>query len=391
MRIFVGIPPILMVGAGRLVIELERRIRAARGANPRLVIAGNKSAAAHEYRSRRWLGFAKAAIVHYWRRLRRDVYLWTEVSKTEPLVLLHIQELGHRWCRKLIDRRKAPLWIYLLDSSFFCIASYNHVRGESTPCTRCSGGNFSEAKKFGCRPFPIEDERYVEFLSRLMKDVRETKVRFLAQNENQANLARSHFGGNAVVETVGLWTSDMSEEMNSPETGTPQGEYDVVFHGTSHPAKGATWLIEVARHCPDHRFLFPFSAREVDAGSPENCVFIPMSWETGLRRQVAISKLTVAGSLWSAPIESALVKSICLARAVAVPENYSAFSNELPTGVALRLPLDPVPAAEKLRSALTGGWAPARGALENWKVDFQRNCDFLDKIVSIISSGRPLA
>ena len=54
--------------------------------------------------------------------------------------------------------------MYLLDSSFFCIRSYNFVDGERKPCTRCVGGGFEAAEANNCNPFPTGEVYAGEFV-----------------------------------------------------------------------------------------------------------------------------------------------------------------------------------------------------------------------------------
>lgn len=59
-----------------------------------------------------------------------------------------------------------------------------------------------------------------------------------------------------------------------------------------------------------------------------------------IRRSSSLGRVLVP-SLWSAPVEGALIKSIAAGRAVAVADNHSAFSHELPMWAVSRLPSDP--------------------------------------------------
>src|SRR5687767_109563 len=48
--------------------------------------------------------------------------------------------------------------LYLLDSFFFCLRSYNHLDHETAPCLRCIGpGQVAQAAVTGCRPWPAQD------------------------------------------------------------------------------------------------------------------------------------------------------------------------------------------------------------------------------------------
>jgi hypothetical protein len=62
-----------------------------------------------------------------------------------------------------------------------------------------------------------------------------------------------------------------------------------------------------------------------------------MTWETGLREAISACKIVVNPSLWSSPVEGALLKSIKSNGCVAVvPVDYS-FQKEIPFDVVIHL------------------------------------------------------
>ena len=95
--------------------------------------------------------------------------------------------------------------------------------------------------------------------------------------------------------------------------------------------------------------------------------------------------MTVVPSLWSAPIEGALVKSIAISRATAVVDNPSAFAAELPDNLILKLPNAPVRAAAALEKALASDWRPAPEARADWFNFLERQrTDFLANLVDAV-------
>lgn len=63
--------------------------------------------------------------------------------------------------------------------------------------------------------------------------------------------------------------------------------------------------------------------------------------------------LVCVPSLWSAPAEGALIKSLVVGRAVAVVQNDTALASELPDGLVLKLSPDPAAAARQLADAVS--------------------------------------
>jgi hypothetical protein len=327
-----------------------------------------------------------------WRGEREWQQLLSEpdVRNAEPLVLIQPQTLGVSWCEKLIASRRLPVWLYLMDSSFFCLKSYNHIEGEHSACTRCLGGRWQWAASLGCRPWPIADAATGRFVERLREWMIAGHVRCLVQNERQAELIQSHCGGRAVTRIVGLWTSDLDTNPSRPSVVSQNERPMVVFHGTSVAAKGATWAVEVARHSPQLTFLFPFKSRQLKLASgelPPNLRFEPMTWETGLANEVAAAAIVLVPSLWSATMEGALLKSIVAARAVAVVDEPTAYSSELPVGLVLRLAGDPCQAAQQLTAAAASRWTPDVRLRADWISQLERaNRNLLKRIITVCNS-----
>ena len=325
-----------------------------------------------------------------WRAEREWQKLLTEpdVRNADPLVLIQPQTLGVGWVEKLLASRRLPTWLYLMDSSFFCLKSYNHIAGEHSACTRCLGGRWQWAASLGCLPWPISDAATGPFVERLREWLIAGHVRCLVQNERQAELIQAHCSGQATTRVVGLWTSDLDPSAQGPAKQTNESARPtIVFHGVSIAAKGALWALEVARHCPQLTFLFPFKSRQLKvAGSelPPNTRFEAMTWETGLANEVASAAVVLVPSLWSATMEGALLKSIIAARAVAVVDELTAFSSELPAGLVLRLAGDPCQAAQQLAAAVMNRWMPDASLRNLWIRQLVRaNQHLLDRLMGV--------
>jgi len=81
----------------------------------------------------------------------------TIASATEtpdPLVLIHPQTSDSKELSRSSKKGKKPTWLYLMDSSFFCVRSYNHVPGERKACLRCLTGRWDNLIAHRCKPFP---------------------------------------------------------------------------------------------------------------------------------------------------------------------------------------------------------------------------------------------
>lgn len=301
------------------------------------------------------------------------------IIDTPRVVVFHPQMLGLSETVNLISERRTRglvTHIYLLDSFFFCRRSYNHLDSEVVPCLRCVGAdNVSAGDRMGCMPWPKTDSMAMTLIEALQSEVSAGHVHLYAQTPTQATLARQHFGDNAVIDVVGLWCDDWAEHFERFfESGTPDttaGEFDVVYHGSRDMAKGLGWTLTVASQTPHLTYLIPLDRGPANFAGPPNVRIQPMRWDEGLFDAIKGAAMTVAPSLWSAPCEGALVKSIVTARATAVVENTSAFANEIPERVCLRLPADPTQAATHLSKSIQERWRPSEQAREAWASNFQ--------------------
>ena len=90
-------------------------------------------------------------------------------------------------------------------------------------------------------------------------------------------------------------------------------QYDIVFHGKSIIPKGIIYVLDLAHELSQFTFLIPDSFANVQKiyskKLPCNVTCHEISWETGLKDLVINARLVLNPSLWSAPIEGALLKS----------------------------------------------------------------------------------
>ena len=320
--------------------------------------------------------------------LVRGLYSRSLNDTDEPLVIVHPQSLTRAWLAALMRRRTGSIFIYLMDNSFFCLRSYNYIPGEDGPCTRCLGGELSAAREMGCRPFPP-----LSFgLRTMLRDFREWestgRLVFLVQCETQAGLVRSHFGDAANSTTVGIFASDFPrpDAIPDPVNGRSE-EFDVVFHGSADAAKGVRWALELARLLPARSFMFPFHVphRGADGPPATNAVFRPMGWESGLADAVRNASLVLNPSLWSAPIEGALVKSIIYARRTAVVEGAASWSSELPSELVLRLSSSLPRAAEQVEAYLSDPVPIEYEVMRSWyEAFYAENGHLLTRIRDVV-------
>lgn len=349
MIVLSGIAPTTRGGTGRLLLGLIEEQRE-KNLGVQFIFVGNRANVARSLLIRDPIGIGREAITHYWRRASRYWLLrQRDIIESPRLVVLHPQEIGTKWLDELITRRSLVgriTELFVLDTSFFCVRSYNHLPGENTPCMRCLRDGPTEGERRGCNAFPIRDPWATSFVRRIRKHASRGFVSFWTQTEGYRNLIEQFAGSAVKAQVAGLWTDDFGGlECSYPIVPAIA---DIVYHGSWHEAKGALWALSLAVAMPERTFLFP--CRKPDSiESPPNVFFQPLSWDTGLAEQVQASPLCLVPSLWTAPIEGALVKSIAHSPATAVVVDSHGFVGELPRGLVLRLPSEVAGAADRLR------------------------------------------
>ena len=286
------------------------------------------------------------------------------------VVVVHPQSLRWEVFFRLASRNRVTLLV--VDNSFFCIRSYNYRPGRWAECLDCLAGGDCHPS---CTPFPVHYDRgrNLAWLERLR--IVAPGMLFLVQNPQQGLLIRRHFGPGVHIRQVGMVTEEFVEK---PRPGTGKGGFDVVFHGALIEAKGAGYAIALARHLPELSFLFPGKAEETrrlagEEGVPDNVTSRGMTWESGLQEEVEGCKVVLCPSLWSAPVEGALVKSLLHNGRVAVFRTAHGYQADLPHGLVTLLDGDLVRSARSVRDLLAA--QVNRDLIQRWIQDLLAGTD----------------
>ncbi len=322
------------------------------------------------------------------------------INGSGKLLIMHPQTLGFKLTVYFLEHwSPGKLYMYVLDNSYFCVRSYNHIAGENKACRRCLGGDFSPREELGCEPFPIKDAAASLYTKALLQAGRDGNIKFLSQNKLQYEALKSHFGADSRVKVVGLWGEEWGEPFDDFADRGPadicvdteldnQDKKQIILHSFFVPAKGADWFLELASRCPDIEFLCPFPKPVLLKPLPENVKFELMTWETGLRDAMERAYMVMVPSLWSAPIEGAFVKSLVNSRRVGIVENDGAFQSEVPDCIVLRLSQDVDKAEQELRQAVLDGWHADPDRLKNWVHEFRKDNEcFFENLVEAIKNN----
>lgn len=274
--------------------------------------------------------------------------------------IFHPQSIGLEKTKKIIKNNK--VYFYVLDTFFFCKKSYNHLNGNG-PCFKCiSNPNASKENNCSFSIFNNKDENYDNFQNAIYEKL--DTITFLTQNDNQTLLLKEKFGDNIEVKKLGMLI-DLPEDR--VENDVSKLSYDFVFHNTGLKSKGIDYFIELAKNMSNHSFLIPYGRSDLNLSikknhNIDNVDFISMSWETGLKTAVANCKIVINPSLWSAPVEGALLKSIKYNGCVAIVPGDFSFQKEIPLDTVIHLDTDITKSVKILTSILS-----SKISIENYK------------------------
>lgn len=266
--------------------------------------------------------------------------------KSKNIILIHPQTIGIKNVIRLIKNNRC--YIYIMDCSFFCVKSYNHIEGSFNPCLLCIGGNYKFAERHNCKPTPVKYKlnENIKFFKKLM--ALSKNITFIIQTTSHAELVKKHFGNDVKVYKVGIFTDDFIDTINKhrnvKETNS-KFNVDFVYHGAAIEAKGLLYVINIASKLKQYSFLVPapyesckkILGDKIEEKDVKNILFEDIHWESSLKEYVINSKVVLCPSLWSASIEGALIKSFIFNGVVAsVPSKYS-FVSDIPKNIYCEL------------------------------------------------------
>lgn len=326
-----GIAPDMAGGVSRLMQHLET-IGMRQGYIPFFLAPGKSLKLL--LRKRKFLVFLKELLNQFFRRIRFSRKI--KAIKNSEVFIIHHFDVGIKNLLHLYNNN-LKIKLFLTDNSFFCLKSYNHVAGKKHECLRCLGNPDKCLSE--CKPASLRTPRNecIYYLKQLPDFI--DRITFLAQNKNQEELLKLHFGRNINSAVIGMDTGEFEQVDINKKHEKSSGE--LVYHAGLQEAKGVLYVIELAKEMPEYNFLIPASRRDFidqyNVVPPQNVAFSDITWESGLKEKVEKASLVLCPSLWSAPIEGALVKSIMLNGNVAVVKQKYSFSAEAPDGTTLIL------------------------------------------------------
>ena len=368
-----GVPPV-QKGAGLFIQQLEKDAQL--NSEIEILYTNYRMLLGIQLNKKQYLKFIKSFLLHVKSRLNIWWFAYFgKVNNYKKLIVIHHQLIGLKIVEKIVKRKKGITTFFLLDSGFFCIASYNHIEKENSECLECLGGKYSNIAKNNCNPFPVKNNYNVFFLRNLHTYVDQEKIDFITQNKNHEKLVKTHFGQNTKVSTLGIWTSDLPaiNEIHKIRTNRKHSDF-ILFHGAPISAKGMYYSLELARLCPDIEFIFPFNKLNIgNYTESSNCTFKEMNWLSGLEEYAIKARIVLVPSLNSPPVESALIKSLIYCSAVAVVNIDTSFSAELNNQIIIKLDKNPMLASNEIKKYYDSYWVPDEKLMNEWIDDHYKN------------------
>ena len=239
------------------------------------------------------------------------------------VVLYHPQSLGYKTASIVINRAK-EIDYWVVDASFFCKKSYNVLDGKE--CTRCLS-NFNPDPH--CVHFPKRfenDHDYKKFLCSVEKNLQ--NIKFFVQTESYKSLILEKFISPSVwvrkMITPSLYGIERVKE--------DFFDFDFGFHGNLLEAKGYNYVLALAEKLPSRRYFIPGRFLGDPKNKPNNCIFSEVTWNSGLPENLRGSRIILCPSIWSAPVEASVIKSLLIGRPVGLVASQYSFSKHIETG-----------------------------------------------------------
>jgi len=234
------------------------------------------------------------------------------------LIIVHPQSIGYTTLFKISKRNKI-FASYLVDSSWFCIKSYNHIEGELIPCMRCISDVRSSCK-YGCSCMwgnNIQD--HYDYTCSLKAGEygyvvvqSQTQADLFYKSGYRADLIRviPMISESTIIECM-IPSRNNSLEAAEKILNNGAYTYQVIYHANLNSAKGFDYTLAIASLNTNILFVIPTeNTTDISRSIPNNVIFLPCTWSTGLRDFCKVASAILVPSLWSVPVESSLLKSM---------------------------------------------------------------------------------
>ncbi len=249
--------------------------------------------------------------------------------KIENLVIFHQQSIGYDLVSRFIFKSK-NIKLFILDTNFFCKKSYNEYN--NNPCFSC----YSSFNPYNdCYHHPnskATDKDYLKFLKSLSDNIK--NIEFIVQTEGYKKLIKEKFN-NYKIEIKKMYHEKLISENFSYKDEINNFKYDFFYHAHITPPKGINYYYELANQMPEKNFFLPsnFDYKKIS----KNISYKKINWSKEFIDIMKTSKIIICPSVWTYPVESAVIKSLLLKKGVAIISNHHSFSDTIPRNCIIKL------------------------------------------------------
>lgn len=278
------------------------------------------------------------------------LWMFASLRMIRSVVFHHPQSLGYALSAKLIANADAVNY-WVLDSSFFCKKSYNVYDGYE--CIRCLRLHNPHSD---CHHFPrphFTDKSFLNFRKTVTK-IRK-KILFHVQTNGYEHLLVEAYSKPIQVIKHKMIVQDFYVQA-CRVTLAPR--YDFLYHANPLSAKGYDYFISLAGFMRGYTFFVPSAPTHQDVNL-SNIAFEEVTWRSGLKDRLGQANVVLCPSIWSAPVEAAVIKSFLSGRPVGLIRTEYGFINEIPKNCFIELTGNPVADSHNLI-----GWLNDKVGLE---------------------------
>jgi len=246
------------------------------------------------------------------------------------LVIFHAQTISYKLSALLLLNSK-DIEFYILDTNFFCKKSYNEYLGK--PCFRCFEF-FNPFQDCNHHPYYSNDIDYKKFIDAIKYS--EKKITFIVQTKGYEKLLINKYPLAKVkilkMKHDGLIYNNQKQNWNIKNDKILN---DFFFHAHLTNPKGLKYFLELSKKMSDKKFILP--GYKEFSELTNNVVIKKISWGEVFIEELKKSKIILCPSVWTYPVESALIKSMLLKKAVAIIDIQNSFSKEIPNDCVIKL------------------------------------------------------
>ena len=247
----------------------------------------------------------------------------------DNLVIFHQQSIGYDLVAKLIHKSKKTQF-FVLDTNFFCKKSYNEYN--DSVCFVCYE-NFKPYNDCYHHPYITEnDDNYKKFADSL--NINMEKIEFVVQTNGYRELVKKKFN-KSNIKLKKMYHEKLKNINYYVDNNLDKLKYDFFFHAHLTPPKGINYFYKLSNQMPDKNFFLP--SHKTHNQLNNNISFKKVYWGEEFISILKKSKIVLCPSIWTYPVESAVIKSLLMKKAVAVVNNKYSFSKEVPDDCIIKL------------------------------------------------------